>query len=72
MVDFLFYLGFMSIAQGVFFKKNKLFILSFWFLILEVSQIYFDIGTFDPIDILMILLSLLIIYNKPKFIQLGL
>ena len=57
----------MSIVKGFFLNTQKLFILSFWFILLEVAQMYFDIGTFDPIDILMILLSLLIIYNKPEF-----
>jgi hypothetical protein len=57
----------MSIVKGFFLNTQKLFILSFWFILLEVAQMYFDIGTFDPIDILMILLSLLIIYNKPEY-----
>ena len=69
LIDLLFYLGFMSIVKAVFIKKNKLFILSFWFLLLELSQIYFDIGTFDPIDVLMILLSLFIILNQSKIIK---
>ena len=50
-------------------KRKKLIILSSWFVFLEFLQIFFDIGTFDLLDVLMILLSLAIVDNVPKLIK---
>jgi len=50
-------------------KRKKLFILTSWFIFLEFLQIFFDIGTFDLLDILMILLSLVIVDNLPRLIK---
>ena len=69
MIDFLFYLGFMLLAKGFLLKRKKLIILSSWFVFLEFLQIFFDIGTFDLLDVLMILLSLAIVDNVPKLIK---
>jgi len=71
LIDFLFYLGFMLLVKGFFLKRKKLFILTSWFIFLEFLQIFFDIGTFDLLDILMILLSLVIVDNLPKLIKNG-
>ena len=56
LIDFLFYLGFMLLVKGIY-----LYILTSWFILLEFLQIFFNIGTFDLIDILMIIASLLIV-----------
>jgi hypothetical protein len=69
LIDFLFYLGFMLLAKGFLLKRKKLIILSSWFVFLEFLQIFFDIGTFDLLDVLMILLSLAIVDNVPKLIK---
>lgn len=59
----------MLLAKGFLLKRKKLIILSSWFVFLEFLQIFFDIGTFDLLDVLMILLSLAIVDNVPKLIK---
>lgn len=59
----------MLLAKGFLLKRKKLIILSSWFVFLEFLQIFFDIGTFDLLDVLMILLSLVIVDNVPKLIK---
>lgn len=59
----------MLLAKGFLMKRKKLIILSSWFVFLEFLQIFFDIGTFDLLDVLMILLSLAIVDNVPKLIK---